>query len=315
MNPRIAAVLVTVLGVCSALAPASAQATFPGRNGAIIVTLNDFQHHKHGDSNTVIRAVSPTGGKPRTLLNCLQYAGSCPGQVLRPDISSDGQTIAFSGVYVTDTETFQSQLVLMSTRSTKLTRVPFTTHDSTESDDYPAWFPGSSELAFAVRFATGPAGLFTENTHGGARHKVSACACSAATVSPRGATLLADRGRALWMMGTDGSQPHVFAADAQQGSWAPNARHIAFATRGARSDIVVEKASGGGRRIVVKTGTQPVFSPNGKLIAFERNVGDRRHGVTEILTVPVSGGKGTRVMSVPRATIGVGGFDWRALPR
>jgi hypothetical protein len=111
MNPRIAAALVTGLGVCCALAPASAQATFAGKNGAIIVTLNDFQHHEHGDSNTVIRAVSPTSGKPRTLLSCLQYAGSCPGQVLRPDISSNGQTIAFSGVYVTDTETFQSQLV------------------------------------------------------------------------------------------------------------------------------------------------------------------------------------------------------------
>ncbi len=240
------------------------------RVAAVIVTLNDFQHHKHGDSNTVIRAVSPTGGKPRTLLSCLQYAGSCPGQVLRPDIASNGKTIAFSGVYVTDTETFQSQLVLMSTQSTKLTRVPFTTHDLTESDDCPAWFPGSSELVFAVRFASGPAGLFTENSHGGARHKVSACACSAATVSPRGGTLLADRGRALWMMGTDGSHPHVFAAGAQQGSWAPNDRHIAFATHGARSDIV---------------------------------------------TVPVSGGKSTRVMSVLRATIGVGGFDWRALPR
>ncbi len=316
MSPRSTAAVVLAVGALGALvglAPAAAGATVPRRDGAILVTLNDFQHAHHGTGNAVIRALSPTGGKPRTLLNCVQYAGRCPGQVLRPEISPNGKTIAFSGVYVTDTETFQSKITLLRFGSHKLTTVRFTSHDSTEQDSDPAWFPDSTGLVFGVHDAAGPVGLFTESSNGADQHKISSCACSEPSVSPLGGTILVDRGRSLWTIGSDGSQPHTFASRGEDGSWAPNARHVAFATPGAHGNIVIEAAHGGAPRTVVKDGADPVFSPSGKQIAFERTVGGRHHGVTEILTVPVAGGRTHLLMRVGRSKIGVGGITWRAV--
>ena len=216
MTRRALLALPIVMAALSAAIPGVAHATFAGRNGAIIVTVNDFTKGQN-KSRTIVRALSPTGGKARTLLNCLQYAGNCPAQVQRASISSDGKTIAFGGVYVTDSETFQSEIVVLHVGSTKLTTLPFTTTDSTEQDAWPALFPGTGGLVFQVANAAGPDGLYTEGITGASPHRIIACSCWDPAVPPLGASIAFDRGSGVWMSGADGSSPHAFATPGPRG--------------------------------------------------------------------------------------------------
>ena len=74
---------------------------------------------------------------------------------------------------------------------------------------------------------------------------------------------------------------------------------------------MIESAAGGPRRVVVKNGFGPVFSPNGKLIAFERNLGTTPKPRDEILTVPVKGGKTHLVAAPASPAVGIAGLTGR----
>lgn len=98
--------------------------------------------------------------------------------------------------------------------------------------------------------------------------------------------------------------PRLIAADAGYGRWSRDARRIAFvgysvnpATGMVGDGIFVMNADGSGRRRVTSIGGAPVWSPDGRQIAFE--VGRGALGLpgdgTDICVVDVDGGRLTNI--------------------
>ena len=76
----------------------------------------------------------------------------------------------------------------------------------------------------------------------------------------------------LWVMNADGSGQRKLASSGAAPAWSPDSRRIAYV---ADSKLVVARV-GGRRRVVVRRGSSsPYWSPDGGLIAFSRELGDR----------------------------------------
>lgn len=301
--------LVASVAGFAAIAPAPAQATFPGRNGLLLAALNDR-------TTESIQAVDPSGGPARMLLRCDFTTASCPLSLSAPSVSSDGRTVAFAATDFVDTETYRTRISLIDIASGHLTTLPGPRNEGQEGD--PSWFPGGTQLAFDYKFIGIARGIRTVRVDGSRRMTLESCDCYQPAVSPRGRFILFVRAAggepAVWIVRSDGTHARRLVSQATEPAWAPDGRRIAFVSvADHRHRIVTEDLSGRHRRTLASKAADPVWSPDGRLIAFLRPVPPA--ATSEILTMRATGGGLRRVFVDPSAVRhgGIDRVDWQAL--
>jgi Tol biopolymer transport system component len=259
------------LALLSVFAPA-AEATFPGRNGDILLVENT-RHHAGpwGDSN-LLRISPRTGALTRTPVCAMPLSRgphTPPCSAIGPPAASpDGRSVAFTsdGIvgdpYLT-TPTFGLRVLSLATGTTKYLQLP----GGRGSYAAPVqWMPDLS-------FAFGSAGnqVLLAGPDGSDRGTLLANA-SAPDVTSRGRVVFV-RGGNLHLLKPDGTTRRVTRKGGDQPSWSPGGRVIAFERGGGlgreRTSFVYTVGVRGGAHRVTR-GFGPVWSPDGRQIAFLR---------------------------------------------
>jgi Tol biopolymer transport system component/DNA-binding winged helix-turn-helix (wHTH) protein len=186
-----------------------------------------------------------------------------------------------------------------------------TTHPGV--DDYPAWSPDGTHIAFASDRGGDGLQIHIMRADGSGMRRVTALrdSCIEPRWSPDGRRLAFQRndapeiGQDIYTVAIDGTDltritkrraPDVSPA------WSPDGRRIAFASRddfGSEFDIYVVDAAGGEpRRLTFDPATDiyPAWSADGTEIVFASN---RRGGDPELYLMPAGGGSAKRVLDGP----------------
>ena len=196
---------------------------------------------------------------------------SYPGNERDPAVSPDGSRVAFvwdggSG------DAYSLYVKLVDAESQlRLTREPGV------QDRAPVWSPDGQRVAF-TRMAAGVCQIFLVSALGGPERPLAPC----------------------------GDRDYVRLA------WSPDGKWLARSRRDASSQLYLELLSPETletRRLTrppaeILGDSSPVFSPDGRDLAFARNVSD---GVADIFRVPAGGGEPTRLTFDSRDTMGA---DW-----
>lgn len=303
---------------------APADATFPGRNGSILVVEQFQRSGVYGEGRLV--AIDPGTGRKRTLWRC----GS-PGQpfpecyaVTTPAVSPRGDTAAVlsvrsAGAPPSWTLTYVD-LVSASARSVELT-----TDRHFPTDDHGRvlrWIGDGSSLSVLHR---------AQDFFGAALNSLlSFEGALGATIGPPGATsfdwatdgrVASVAGANLFVLSPDGSRRRLTRRGGTDPSWSPRGRWLTFARAG---QIWVVRSEGGRpKRLTRKGGETPAWSPDGRYIAFLRASRDPAAKTGKYLWVlDRRGGRARRLGNDPVEPVGYGpsGFlasppEWQPLPR
>jgi Tol biopolymer transport system component len=202
-----------------------------------------------------------------------------PAPAIRADLSADGRRIAvggLSGVWVMNRDGSRPQRILRATAADV------------------AWSPGGSRLAIVRDGA-----LFTISADGSDSKKVTSRA-ETPHWYPGGKWIvfvrnpeLSSRNGAISAIRPDGGGlRHIVP----KGSWygprvSPDGSKVAFYRNGSPG-IFVAPLRGGEPRLLVRNGSQPVWSPDGRYIAFTRDVNCGGHGAcrSRVYVMAASGG-------------------------
>jgi dipeptidyl aminopeptidase/acylaminoacyl peptidase len=279
-----------------------AQAAFPGRNGTIVVELNDW-----GEAGTLtegIYTIAPDDRTPRLL-----RAGAH-----RPTWSPDGTRIAFEGGIGEEQAIWVMQAD--GSNATRLTPPQL-------SPQLPAWAPDGGRIVF---MSAGD--LYTIDTDG--RNLQSLTSTPEyeidPTWSPDGRTIVFYRhGRpfgGLYAINVDGTnerqltptralpEPQDWVSNSRP-DWAPDGRSIVYHqheySNGAHSSrLMLMQADGSNPRPLVSGGDMPVWAPDGAKILY--NCGD------DLCVVNPDGSQVSLIQRAPAA--GTLFFpDWQPLPQ
>jgi Tol biopolymer transport system component len=284
----------------AAVLPASAAATFPGRNGMVLALFDSA-------TRATIEGIEPSGGG-HVVYACTMDGDSCDFQIEFPSISPNGRELAFDGMIYTDSYYTQSEITLLRIGKRSLSFVPFSSSSVSQMETAPSWLPSANTFVFAMGYEDGgPApSCNTETTGGEHDTKVIKGGCDHPAVAPDGTSILYDHDSGVWSAGIDGSNPTLVMADASRPSWAPNGKRIAFVSGGA---VYVSSPTGADRRQLAPRGSDPVWSPDGKLIAYAVNRGRMRIDVR-----PAGGGAPRQLFIEPKRSENTfAGMDWQAL--
>ncbi|MEW6233080.1 MAG: protein kinase [Chloroflexota bacterium] len=134
----------------------------------------------------------------------------------------------------------------------------------------PAWSPDSSRLAF-MRDGK----IYAMKATGGEAKLVSGRLenCDSPTWGPGGTRIAFESGRvggrAIWVVGFEGAGPEKITAgeDETNPAWSHQGDRIAFQSK---NNIYLTGPSGGDVTLAVKGGVFPIWSPEGKALAFVR---------------------------------------------
>lgn len=308
---RTAGATLGVFTLLIAFAAAPAGATFPGRDGAIIASFDDHTH-------PWVRAINPMTGTVRVLFRCSK--SDCPDFINSLAVSSDGKLAVFDGTTFLDRGVSHTRLSILTISKRAAVQLPLLKGGlDEESDQGASWFPGTHKLVLSISDPTdGSLGLFRATSSGAGLTKLLACDCSHPAVSPNGKRILFERGGDLWIANVNGSAAHRIVRNAEQPSWAPGQKAIAYISTARNRDLVVAWTNGSHRH-TVETGSlfSPAFSPDGSSIAFADCPRCGVNDNTTTIEVVHRNGRGLRRLYTdhPGSDIGFAGLDWQALRR
>jgi Tol biopolymer transport system component len=234
-------------------APA-ADATFKGGNGRVAY---DVQSKGIGDDGSpaayrAVATVQPDGRADRFLRECQQAAGrtvdgDCSIEYRTPAWRPDAKQLAFDA---------GKQLALISSTGSGFSLLPAVT----SNDSQPAYSPSGRQLAFA-----GNGGIYVYDLR----------TRRAKRVIRRGADpdwssrnrIAYERGGSIYTATSTGRRAKRLAAGRDPG-WSASGKSVIYARRGG---IYPVRADGKGRDRVLRCSrcAAPVFSPNGKLFAYD----------------------------------------------
>jgi TolB protein len=282
-----------LLGVAVAVAvavAAPAQATYAGKNGPIA-----FQRFTGGQENAEIFSMSPTGRRADRLT-----VG--PGASFNPDFSPNGSQLAFERRFG---DGRPDAIFAVKSSGGGAAKISSGCTGQCLGDAQPAWSPDGRQILFMR--ALGPVvhddaaelDLMVMNRDGSGQRLIRRFgrvvdglepgAEGKAEFSPDGrqiaVTLITDGGdprrsaSAVYLMNADGTNLRPITPAKLHGGnpdWSPNGELIVFHSNnyhfGAPSEIWVVKPNGKGlrrlRRLHAGRDYQPVWSPNGRQIAF-----------------------------------------------
>lgn len=287
---------------------APAQASFPGRNGDLVVSVDDGTC----ELGSNLHRVTPRGAMTRLTDACpgnddesqLRYAGA-------PEAAPDGVSL------LTLTNLVPSGVARLALDAGALTEVP--------ADPRPSYDP----TGFGARLSLFPDG--TSFIAGKRRYAADgtsqALPFENARVSPDGKLLAVARGSGLWLhrVKTGRALRKVGPRKAVTFDWSPDGRRLVYATRyqqreieggAAGGNLFVVGRDGRNRRSLVQredvAETEPTWSPDGRTVAFVSlgfSAGDVGFRVTPSLwKVSVRTGKRTRIRSLERPAVEEGYF-------
>jgi Tol biopolymer transport system component len=298
----------------AALACEPAAATFPGRNGDIVMSHQEGS--RYSNQHMSLLRFAPRFGPPREAPVCAQRTDGSPPycQLLgRGAVTPDGARIA---VTVWDGT---PALWTLNADGQRIDRVPL---GSLYWDVH--WAPDESAF-LAVRALDaadpepapqGPTGVFLLNRDGSERSLLATDA-NAADWCADGRMVVAQDGE-IWVI--DASRPGGVRRLTRRGgsdpSCSPHSRQVTFTRR----DAIWRIPTNGGNARRVTTGFAPVWSPDGKQIAYLRGVRRRYEVETDLYRVGLRRLVVRRVSNEylkstdPYSDASVQDPDWQPLP-
>jgi Tol biopolymer transport system component len=312
MGQMLAAVLIAV-AMLSLLAP-PAEATFPGRNGDLLIAESTDLHGGPWGTSTLLRIAPDTGAVRRVPVCAMPLSSSgFPGPecfgVGPPAASPDGGSVAFAAADVVNHDPYFGgvtySLRVLSLATGEVRYVPLAGR-AVPYAPIVRWRPDLDFVVVAPRRRVLLAG-----PDGSDRGRLVAKA-SAPDVSSSG-RLAFVRHRNVHVLKADGTARRLTRKGGDQPSWSPRGKSIAFTRKG----WVYTVPAGGGRVRRVTRGFNPVWSPDGKQIAFFRTVPSALNfgrGVTFLHVLDRRSGRVRRVTSdwyVVEDDIPPNGLDWQ----
>jgi Tol biopolymer transport system component len=281
---------------CLAL-PAAGEATFPGANGKIA-------YEGSGVSGSSDTSVFSMNGDGTAKTNLTPTAGKAPARrgtgagSYDPSYSANGRKIVFERV---SQGTFRQDIWVMNADGTGQTNV---TNTASVREEDPALSPDGTKIVFAREPDSGSAELFVMNADGsGATPLTGATGLDNpenpefspdgskiafdATVTPPDNDILTINANGQGLANLTSAVPGYSSSP----SWAPDGTRIAFsnlASQAAETNILVVGRDGGAVTDLTGNVTgasvgRPAFSPDGNLIAYERD--DGSNGNSDIFTM------------------------------
>lgn len=292
------------------MAPDIAGATLPGRNGPITFALTTLT----GDDQFADLCRTPNcfadrlydldwrRRKVRPLGVC--QVSECHD--LSPAWGPRGQTLAFQrGTYLPQTRPpSQPDLEFIAIASGGSVRLV------TEPGFFPTWSPDGRRLAFARAVpssASDPDIVLLNLATGETKRLTWRGGDSPNWASDGRIAFDRHRGRKsdLYVINPSTRRSRAVTRDGRSiaPDWSPYASKIAFAHfHGARPDVDIINPDGTNRRLVVRNGTSPVWSPDGRMLAFVRQ--------SSIWIVRISGVRPRRLFT-PRNSYPPSRLAWR----
>jgi hypothetical protein len=301
---------------------APAHATFPGRNGSILLTEQFQRSGVHGEGELV--AIDPRTGLKRTLWRCGGPAQPIPqcDAVTTPAVSPRGDSAAvLSASGVATGPRWTLTYVDLASASTRSVELQAGGHFPTDRHGRVLRWVGDGSALSVVQYSQPTFSdlhrrLFFDGTLGPA---IGPPGGSSFDWSIDGRAAF-EAGSSLFVLSPDGTQRRLTRRGADP-SWSPRGRWIAFARAG--QIWVVPSKGGRARQLTRKGGQSPAWSPDGRKIAFLRRPRIRggRAGLY-LWVLDRRSGRARRLSDEPVEEVGyaASGYvtsppEWQALPR
>ncbi len=348
LGVRVALATALLLAVIMLVLSAAADAAFPGQNGKIAFSKENFRQGTSG-----IFAIDPDGGGQQRLTSGYGYS---------PSWSDDGERVVFVGSSGEGEMEFNEDIYVMDADGTNRRQIT----DTRAYESSPSFFPDGETIAFARYSERNGADIFTMKLDGTGLTKLTDDPGfweDSVAVSPDGGKIAFsryNRSSEIFVMDADGSDianvTKTGRVDEFGADWSPDGRKIAFtsyrfsgmeglaaeARDGGTSapdalgpeslareasepkdhtgepqedvEVSVMNADGTGRRDLTAGRAYdvlPAFSPSGNRIVFSRMTFDERSEKSELVVMRADGANKRQITDTPRAF--EYGADWQPL--
>ena len=330
-----------------ALAAGSADAIFPGDNGEIAFSKENFRN-----GTPDIFTVGPDGTGQDRLTSGSDYS---------PSYSADGQKVVFVGLSGETEQAFGQDIFVMDADGSNMQQLT----NTRAYESSPSFFPDGETIAFARYSNRNGSDVFKINLDGTGLTKLTNDAMlfkDSVAVSPDGEKIAYsryNRSSDIFLMNADGSEPTNLTktgrVDEFEADWSPSADRLAFtsyrfsgmmgvAARAADAleegasapdalareaigskesvaeptedvEVSVINADGTGRRDLTAGrafDVSPAFSPDGTRIVFAKMTFDGRSERSDLFVMRSDGSNKRQITDTPRAF--EYGADWQPLP-
>jgi Tol biopolymer transport system component len=314
------------LTVGTAMFAPPAHATFPGRNGKLVVAVEGCGKFHSIDAPRFIRAYSPSGRN-------LGRLTGCDTDRSQPEWSPNGRRLALVEGHR------KPHIVTIAANGSHHRRV----RAAGQLASAPSFAPGGRRFVFAAG-ADGDALSIVNLVRGTVRRLFAnpcpdSCSYFDPRWSPRGRSIAVERVHAgtseIDLVRARTGKQIPFLAFGRDADWSPSGRRLVYTSNFHRTDtnavtganLYVVGANGKGRRRLVRThdvaAVQPTWSPNGRFIAYvqlEFGAGQPPSTIKASLwRVRVKGGRPHQIAKLPAVAVGqdyrTPSLSWQPLPR